>query len=540
MLEVFDDSKTFVDMKMNLSSEEIKKKFEEKMESWKYNATIDNVKEFVNTFFDKEGSEFEKWIPTDFISEPKVFNSIKDVQLKNWAKNITTIWLDLGRKIKDDVRSHPEYYSIIYLPNPFIIPGGRFREVYYWDSYWIIRGLLICEMHNTAKGMISNYISMIQTFGHVPNGGRIYYIQRSQPPMTIPMVKSYVESTNDMEFVIEIIQYLEVEFNYWITQHNVTINKYGRNYTLAVYKDNSTGPRPESYREDIKAAENFTTENDKENFYSEIKAAAESGWDFSSRWFILNGTNKGNITHTKTRSIVPVELNALIFWNAKILSDFYRELNNTIKALEYEVIATEWKDAVNAVLWNEEVGAWLDFDLLNQKKRNYFYPTNISPLWTGCYDRNRTDYFVTRILKYLKENEVLTTSGGVPTTLMETDQQWDQSNAWPPLQYIMVMSLQNTDNEDAKVMAAKIASKWLCTNFVAYYGDKKYKMYEKYLVNGDGKKGESSGEYEIQDGFGWTNGIVLEFLQLYKSTASTEEWKITANSCYKEYEKLII
>ncbi|CAI6359608.1 unnamed protein product [Macrosiphum euphorbiae] len=187
----------------------------------------------------------------------------------------------------------------------------------------------------------------------------------------------------------------------------------------------------------------------------------------------------GNITHTKTRSIVPVELNALIFWNAKILSDFYRELNNTIKALEYEVIATEWKDAVNAVLWNEEVGAWLDFDLLNQKKRNYFYPTNISPLWTGCYDRNRTDYFVTRILKYLKENEVLTTSGGVPTTLMETDQQWDQPNAWPPLQYIMVMSLQNTDNEDAKVMAAKIASKWLCTNFVAYYGDKKYKMYEK-------------------------------------------------------------
>ncbi|CAI6352751.1 unnamed protein product [Macrosiphum euphorbiae] len=540
MLEVFDDSKTFVDMKMNLSSEEIKKKFEEKMESWKYNATKDNVKEFVNTFFDKEGSEFEKWIPTDFISEPKVFNSIKDVQLKNWAKNITTIWLDLGRKIKDDVRSRPEYYSIIYLPNPFIIPGGRFREVYYWDSYWIIRGLLICEMHNTAKGMISNYISMIQTFGHVPNGGRIYYIQRSQPPMTIPMVKSYVESTNDMEFVIEIIQYLEVEFNYWITQHNVTINKYGRNYTLAVYKDNSTGPRPESYWEDIKAAENFTTENDKENFYSEIKAAAESGWDFSSRWFILNGTNKGNITHTKTRSIVPVELNALIFWNAKILSDFYRELNNTIKALEYEVIATEWKDAVNAVLWNEEVGAWLDFDLLNQKNRNYFYPTNISPLWTGCYDKNRTDYFVTRILKYLKENEVLTTPGGVPTTLMETKQQWDQPNAWPPLQYIMVMSLQNTDNEDAKVMAAKIASKWLCTNFVAYYGDKKYKMYEKYLVNGDGKKGESSGEYEIQDGFGWTNGIVLEFLQLYKSTASTEEWKITANSCHEEYKKLII
>ncbi|CAI6353272.1 unnamed protein product [Macrosiphum euphorbiae] len=101
----------------------------------------------------------------------------------------------------------------------------------------------------------------------------------------------------------------------------------------------------------------------------------------------------GKFKDTKTRSIVPVELNALIFWNSKILSNFYRELNNTIKALEYEVIAMEWTNAVTAVLWNEEVGAWLDFDLLNHKKRNYFYPTNISPLWTGCYDKNQTDYF---------------------------------------------------------------------------------------------------------------------------------------------------
>jgi len=188
---------------------------------WNYKPTKDLLTEFVNEYFVKEDSEFEKWIPTDWIREPEILNSIKDENLKNWTIEINALWLNLGRKIKDDVLINPEHYSIIYVPNPFIIPGGRFREFYYWDSYWIINGLLICEMHITAKGMISNYISMIKTFGHVPNGGRIYYAKRSQPPMITPMVKSYVDATNDMTFVIENINILEIEFQYWITQHNI-------------------------------------------------------------------------------------------------------------------------------------------------------------------------------------------------------------------------------------------------------------------------------------------------------------------------------
>ncbi|CAI6373107.1 unnamed protein product [Macrosiphum euphorbiae] len=219
-----------------------------------------------------------------------------------------------------------------------------------------------------------------------------------------------------------------------MTQHNVTINKDGKNYTLAVYKDNSTGPRPESYREDMLKAKHFTTENDKENFYSEIKAAAESGWDFSSRWFILNGTSEGKLVNSKTRSIVPVDLNSIVYWNAKLLSDFYRKINNTIKASEYEIVSLQWKEALTEVLWDEEVGSWFDFDLINNIKRKDFYPTNISPLWTGCYDEKKTEYFVTMVLKYLNKTDILETSGGMPTTLRSTDEQWDQPNAWPPLQ----------------------------------------------------------------------------------------------------------
>ncbi|XP_029340944.1 trehalase-like [Acyrthosiphon pisum] len=564
MLKVFHDSKTFVDMQMKFSFNDTMKNFDQKMKDWKYTPTKYLLEEFVNEFFDKEDSELEEWTPTDWIKNKEIVNNIKDEKLKDWAKYINNMWPNLGRKIRDDVRLRPEYYSIIYVPNPFIIPGGRFREIYYWDSYWIIRGLIICDMHITAKGIISNYISMVQTFGHVPNGGRIYYSKRSQPPMLIPMVKSYLDATNDMKFVIENINALEIEFNYWITQHNVTIGKNGKKYTLAVYKDLSTGPRPESYREDINQSTPFSTVNEKENFYSELKAAAESGWDFSSRWYIVNGTNEGKqiqvrdiesfkatqpflisdlqiaggLLNTKTRSIIPVELNALLYWNAKILSDFYREMNNSVKALIYESISLEWEEAVTAVLWDEEVGAWLDFDIINNIRRNYFYPTNISPLWTGCYAKNNTDYLVTRVLNYLNKSEILNTAGGIPTTLRETDQQWDQPNAWPPLQYIVVMGLENTGHKGAKQMASKIAYKWLCTNYVPYYNYTK--MYEKYRVNAGGEIGKSTGEYPIQDGFGWTNGIILEFLQLYNSTASSDDWNVTAPLCYEVLQKLII
>ncbi|KAL4103583.1 hypothetical protein QTP88_018944 [Uroleucon formosanum] len=530
MLKVYNDSKTFVDLKLKMLPNETMTIFWKEMENWEYNVTKDRLKDFISKNFDIQHNEFETWVPSDWIKNPKFLNSIKDEKLKDFACKINRIWKDLGRKIKDDVRLKPELYSLIYLPHPVIIPGGRFRELYYWDSYWIIRGLLLCEMNVTAKGMIKNYISMIKTFGHVPNGGRIYYSKRSQPPMLIPMMKSYFEVTNDIYFVIENIDMLEVEFQHWINNHNVTIYKNGKNYTLAVYKDSSTGPRPESYREDIEKAEHFKTKSEKENFYSELKAAAESGWDFSSRWFVLNGTNKGSILNTKTRSIVPVDLNSLVYWNAKILSDFYRDINFTIKAEEYENISLQWRDAVTAVLWDEEVGSWLDFDMINNIKRNYFYPTNISPLWTGCYEKNKTDYFVSHVLNYLQKENILKTNGSIPTTMRVSKEQWDYPNAWPPLQYIIIKALENTGYEEAKRLASEIAYKWICTNYVAY---KNYSvMYEKYRVDANGEPGLSTGEYPIQTGFGWSNGIILELLQTYNSTASIENFKITARNCY--------
>ncbi|XP_025410177.1 trehalase-like isoform X2 [Sipha flava] len=520
MSSIFPDSKTFVDMKMKHSPNETMSIFLEMMKKTGQRPSKLELELFLNDTFESEGSEFEAWDPSDWKPEPKFISGIKDPHFQDWARGLHLLWKLLGRKIKDDVRLHPDHYSIIYVPYPVIVPGGRFREFYYWDSYWIVRGLLLSEMYTTVKGMLSNFLSIINTYGHIPNGGRVYYAMRSQPPMLVPMMQSYIEATNDTMFLRENVDILEKEFSYWMLNHTVDIEKDGKVYTLARYKDSSTGPRPESYREDIMSAQTFKTDNDKENYYSELKAAAESGWDFSSRWFILNGTNKGNLTNLKTRSIIPVDLNALVYWNAKILSQFYKDLNVPDKALRYENIAKKWIEAVTAVLWHEEVGAWLDYDMLNEIKRDYFYPTNISPLWTGCYDPAKAEYFVSRTLKYLEKTQIMNNLGGIPTTLEHSGEQWDYPNAWPPLQYIMVMSLDSSGDSWAQDLAFEIAERWMRSNYKAY--NETNAMYEKYDATVTGGHG-SGGEYEVQLGFGWTNGIIMEFLQKYGSRVTAED-----------------
>uniref|UniRef100_A0A2S2P7W5 Trehalase n=1 Tax=Schizaphis graminum TaxID=13262 RepID=A0A2S2P7W5_SCHGA len=164
--------------------------------------------------------------------------------------------------------------------------------------------------------------------------------------------------------------------------------------------------------------------------------------------------------------------------------------------------------------------------MINKQHRNYFFPTNISPLWTGCYDKNKKADIVPKIIEYLNTIGALNHTGGIPTTMEETIEQWDMPNAWPPLQYIVVMSLDNLGIKDAQAIADKIADRWMETNYRTFL--KKKVMYEKYNVNNMGSAGESTGEYKMQEGFGWTNGIILEFLHKYRFTVNSTTWNITS------------
>lgn len=284
-------------MKLKRSPNETLKRFDEFMV--KHNQKPDklNVIQFVEENFDQTGLEFEKWDPSDWKPNPKFIENIKDHRFREWCLKLHHIWKELGRKMTSDVKNNPDLYSIIWVPNPVIVPGGRFREFYYWDSYWIFQGLLLSEMHETVKGMLENFLYIVQHYGHIPNGGRIYYLARSQPPVLIPMVKLYLDFTHDHQFIKDNIHLMDKEFDFWINNHTKIVNMNGVNYTLATYGDRSWGPRPESYSEDVKSAALFRSDKTKvEAYYSELKAAAESGWDFSSRWFIVNATDKGKIS----------------------------------------------------------------------------------------------------------------------------------------------------------------------------------------------------------------------------------------------------
>ncbi|KAJ8927243.1 hypothetical protein NQ314_020323 [Rhamnusium bicolor] len=520
MAKIYEDSKTFVDMKMKYLPNETMNHFNNFMKNFpqrRPNRT--EVEVFVNEYFEPAGQEFEDWDPQDWIPHPKFVDDIKDEEFKEWGIKLNGIWKILGRKIKQEVKEHQNLYSIIWVPNPVIVPGGRFREFYYWDSYWIVQGLLLSEMHGTVRGVLENFLYIIETYGHIPNGGRIYYLARSHPPLLIPMVKLYLDFTDDKNFVLQNLHTMEKEFDYWMTAHSVNITKDGTQYTLARYGDKSRGPRPESYSEDVESAEIFKDESKKEAFYSEMKAAAESGWDFSSRWFITNATNKGNLTNIKTRSIIPVDLNSMIYWNAKLLAEFNLLFNNTEKAEKYNHIAVQWMKAVTAVLWHEEIGAWLDYDNFNEIKRDYFYPTNIAPLWTGCYNVTDKDNIVRSVLKYLQNKNIMY-PGGIPTTVEHTGEQWDYPNAWPPLQHIMIIGLNNTGNDHAVRLAYEIAEKWVRSNFKAF--KETDAMYEKYDATVPGGYG-GGGEYETQIGFGWTNGVIMDLLNRYANELTADD-----------------
>ncbi|XP_047540830.1 trehalase-like isoform X1 [Vanessa atalanta] len=520
MAGLYNDSKTFVDMKMKLSPNITLEHFNQMMTRTGSRPTKADIQEFVNQNFDPEGSEFEEWRPTDWKDNPAFLQRIKDPHFHQWATDLNRLWLQLGRKMKDEVKQNQELYSIIYVDNPVIVPGGRFREFYYWDSYWIIKGLLLSEMRTTAKGMVVNFLNIVDRFGFIPNGGRIYYLMRSQPPLLIPMVKLIMDDFGDIEFLRQHIETLDREYDFWVKNHTIEVDYDGQKYKLLRYTDQSQGPRPESYKEDIDCARHFDTEAKKEELYAELKSAAESGWDFSSRWFILNGTNKGNLTNLKTRSIIPVDLNAILCWNAQLMAEFHEKLKNFDKAQYYRDMHARLMEAIEKVLWHEDVGAWLDFSLESGRRRDYFYPSNVAPLWTGSYDKARKDYYVNRVINYLDKVKVDIFEGGIPTTFEHSGEQWDYPNAWPPLQDMVVSGLARSGVALAARAAAHLAAKWVRSNYEVWR--QKTAMLEKYDATIFGGYG-GGGEYVVQTGFGWTNGVIMALLDQYGDTLSVAE-----------------
>ncbi|XP_062603181.1 LOW QUALITY PROTEIN: trehalase-like [Saccostrea cucullata] len=506
-LRLFNDSKTFVDMSLRESQDTILAAFDALPKP----VTKERARKFVTDHFSGPGEEFQSWEPLDLPRLPSFLSKIKDPLLRDFGWDLCRIWKELGRKIKLDVKLNQDNYSLIYLPNPFIVPGGRFRETYYWDTYWVIKGLLLCEMTDTVKGMLENFALMIQKFGLIPNGARIYYTRRSQPPLFISMMYDYYKATGNLTFIQDNLPYMENEYNFWMTNRSFTIQNGTVNYTLNRYASPVNSPRPESYAEDVDTASNVKDPSSKAKLYQNLVSAAESGWDFSSRWFSRESGANLTLDTIRTTDILPVDLNSILCMSENFLSQFFNLTGNQEKSNEYKSKMLQRQKAIGALLWNPSEGIWQDYDITKNSRRDYFYASNVFPLFANCADgdRKKIEDFV---LSYLQKTKVLNFEGGFPTSLDTTGQQWDLPNGWAPLQHIAIWGLSNSQNQQMQVEAYNLAKKWINNNWLAW--NRSRNMYEKYstLIPG---KGGSGGEYTVQEGFGWSNGVVLDILNTY-------------------------
>ncbi|XP_060673974.1 trehalase-like [Ziziphus jujuba] len=249
-------------------------------------------------------------------------------------------------------------------------------------------------------------------------------------------------------------------------------------------------------------------------FFREVASAAESGWDFSTRWM----RNRARFTTMATTSILPVDLNAFILGmelDIASLAEAVADYNTSTKYFEASRVREE---AMRSVFWNAEMGQWLHYWLMNsackevekwqaQNQNQEAFASNFVPLWIKSFYSD--SFLVDKVMKSLK-NSGLLCAAGVATSLTNSGEQWDFPNGWAPLQHMLVEGLARTGSTEAKLLAKDIAIRWIRTNYVAY--KKTRTMHEKYNVEKIGDFG-GGGEYEPQTGFGWSNGVVLTFLE---------------------------
>lgn len=391
-----------------------------------------------------------------------------------------------------------ENSTLIPLPNPYIVPGGRFREVYYWDSYFTMLGLQISGKEETVQNMVDNFAFLIDHIGFIPNGNRTYYLSRSQPPFFSLMVTLLSEMKGE-EVLIRYWPELEREYEFWMSgeSHAEEGTKYRRLVTLPGgtslnrYWDDRPEPRPEAYAEDVHTASK--SDAPVEETFRHIRAAAESGWDFSSRWL----ADPGRLETIQTTDILPVDLNCLLYFLEKTLLHIHRQLPDRVPADVFKERTRKRRQAIQDYFWDEEEGYFFDYNHVKNSITGEWTLAGVFPLFFGI----ATEEQAASVARHLEEKFLR--AGGLITTIRNTGQQWDGPNGWAPLQYMACRGLMQYGYTD---LADRIRKNWRNMNEKIYADTGK--MMEKYNVTDLNRPG-GGGEYPNQDGFGWTNGVYL-------------------------------
>jgi alpha,alpha-trehalase len=470
---IFPDGKTFVDCLPKRPLQEIAKEYRLAKTSAGF-----NLRNFVDAHFERPPD-----YGTDYVSD----------RTKEVEDDVESLWNILTRQ--PDTTAG----SLIPLPFPYIVPGGRFREIYYWDSYFTSLGLRASGKVGMIENMVKNFSHLIDTVGHIPNGNRTYYLGRSQPPFYAMMVQLLVEERGEGT-LLKYLPQLEREYQFWmkgaaeldatrLMAHHSTRMRDGE--VLNRYWDENSTPRPESFQEDFELS--HESNQLPANLFRHLRAGAESGWDFSSRWF----KDGHSLSSIHTTDIAAVDLNCLLLNLERTIAEACQVARNVSETQRFEETAARREAAIQKYFWNEEAGFYFDYDVARGEQSGAITIAGAFPLFFKVATEEQA-----RAVAHTIETKFMM-PGGVVTTLETTGQQWDAPNGWAPLQWITIVGLENYGHYE---LAAEVANRWIKLNSDVF--KRTGKLMEKYNVV-DTHLEAGGGEYPGQDGFGWTNGVLL-------------------------------
>lgn len=493
---MFADSKTFPDCVPLEAPETILARYRELRDTPGF-----SLEAFIRAHFARETVSDDH-----YVSDPD--NSLRE--------HIDGLWPVLTREPAE----HPPRCSLLPLPQPYVVPGGRFRELYYWDSYFTMLGLSASGRHDLLRAMADNFAYLLDTYGLVPNGTRTYYLSRSQPPVFALMTDLFED--HGVEVAQRYLPQLAREYAFWMdgADHVRPGGAYRRvvrlphGALLNRYWDDRAHPREEAYLEDIDTARR--SGRPAHLVYRDLRAAAESGWDFSSRWCepdLVNGRATCDLSTIRTTAIVPIDLNTLLWHAERRLAAMSGQVGDTAAADRYRDAAAQRAEAIDTILWDGQTGAYFDFDWHRGALRSQLSAATLMPLFLGMATPEQAAHVTDVVASRLLED------GGLATTEIDSGEQWDRPNGWAPLQWIGIVGLRRYGFD---ALADDIAHRWLKTVGSVYA--REYKLVEKYRLRQrreQSAEGGGGGEYPLQDGFGWTNGVVSALLALYPRHPAT-------------------
>jgi alpha,alpha-trehalase len=407
-------------------------------------------------------------------------------------------------------------HGLLYVPDDYVVPGGRFNELYGWDSYWIVLGLLRNGAVDLAQSIVDNFLYEIEHYGKILNANRTYYLTRSQPPFLTSMALAVYKQTGDRVWLKATLPAIETFYRYWTQEPHLTPET-----GLSRYYDSGDGPAPEvladekdeqgrthyervkefyrshlappyDYGYQIERFYDATRDELTPLFYIGDRSMRESGFDPSDRFGRFNV------------SIVdynPVCLNSLLYLMERETGEIYALLGKPSQAISWRNRAAVRAAQINHLLWDEASGLYFDYNFVQRSRRNYPFMTTFYPLWTGIAGDDQAK----RVILNLPLFEA---SGGLQTSTYVSGSQWDAPMGWAPLQMIAISGLRR--------YGAVAAANRIAINFIGLvleeFGEHGV-LFEKYNVvqRTFSTHAEFGYMYNVV-GFGWTNGTILELL----------------------------